>query len=77
MAKNKRPVDTNVTAKLITDIATGQVSDPLNDLGGKNPAAVALGKLGGLKGGKARAKALSAKQRAEIAKKAAAARWSK
>lgn len=41
----------------------------------KNPAAVALGRLGGLKGGKARAKSLTATQRAEIAKKAAVARW--
>jgi hypothetical protein len=45
--------------------------------GQKNPAAVALGKLGGLKGGKARAKALSARQRKIIAKKAATSRWSK
>jgi hypothetical protein len=43
----------------------------------KNPAAVALGRLGGLKGGKARAASLSAKSRADIAKKAAKARWSK
>jgi len=43
----------------------------------KNPAAVALGRLGGLKGGKARAEKLSAKERSEIARKAAAARWSK
>jgi hypothetical protein len=43
----------------------------------KNPAAVALGRLGGLKGGDARAKALSAKRRKEIAKKAAAKRWAK
>jgi hypothetical protein len=42
----------------------------------KNPAAVALGRLGGLKGGKARAAKLSAKQRTQIAKKAAAVRWS-
>jgi hypothetical protein len=41
----------------------------------KNPAAVALGRLGGLKGGKARAEKLSAKKRKEIAKKAAEARW--
>src|SRR5215213_5716832 len=41
----------------------------------KNPAAVALGRLGGLKGGKARAEKLSAKKRSEIAKKAAAKRW--
>ena len=44
---------------------------------GKNPAAVALGKLGGAKGGKARAKALSAKRRSAIAKKAAQKRWAK
>ncbi len=43
----------------------------------KNPAAVALGRLGGLKGGKARARQLSARKRAEIAKKAARARWGK
>jgi hypothetical protein len=41
----------------------------------KNPAAVALGRLGGLKGGKARAEKLSAEQRKEIAKKAALIRW--
>lgn len=41
----------------------------------KNPAAVALGRLGGLKGGRARAKALSPKKRAEIARKAAEKRW--
>jgi hypothetical protein len=43
----------------------------------KNPAAVALGRLGGLKGGKARAKKLTSEQRAESARKAAKARWSK
>lgn len=43
----------------------------------KNPAAVALGRLGGLKGGAARAKALTKKRRSEIAKKAAAKRWAK
>lgn len=41
----------------------------------KNPHAVALGRLGGLKGGKARAKKLSAKRRKEIAQKAIRARW--
>ncbi|HEU6447824.1 MAG TPA: hypothetical protein VFV23_05240 [Verrucomicrobiae bacterium] len=41
----------------------------------KNPAAVALGRLGGLKGGKARAAALTAQKRREIAKKAAKLRW--
>ncbi len=43
----------------------------------KNPAAVALGRLGGLKGGKARAEKLSASDRKKIATKAAKARWSK
>ena len=42
---------------------------------GKNPAAVALGRLGGLKGGKARAEKLSARRRSEIASKAAEFRW--
>jgi len=45
------------------------------DLNGKNPAAVALGRRGGLKGGKARAKALSGERRAEIARVAAMTRW--
>jgi hypothetical protein len=43
----------------------------------KNPAAVALGRLGGLKGGVERAKSLTPKQRSEIARKAATARWEK
>jgi hypothetical protein len=43
----------------------------------KNPAAVALGRLGGLKGGKARAKKLTAEQRKAIAQRAAQARWAK
>jgi hypothetical protein len=43
----------------------------------KNAAAVALGRLGGLKGGKARAKKLTAQERREIARNAASARWKK
>jgi hypothetical protein len=46
-------------------------------LDGKNPAAVALGRMGGLKGGKARAAKLAPEQRSEIARRAAAARWMK
>lgn len=70
----KRPRDPNQLGKLIADIATGEVEDPA--LGaGKNPVAVASGRKGGLSGGKARAKALSAEKRSAIAKKAAAARW--
>jgi hypothetical protein len=45
--------------------------------GGKNPAAAALSRLGGKKGGQARAKKLTAEQRREIAKKAAQAQWAK
>jgi hypothetical protein len=72
----KRPRDPNQLAKAIVDIATGQVEDSGIALdSGKNPAAVALGRLGGLKGGKARAATLSKTRRAEIARRAAKARW--
>jgi hypothetical protein len=71
---SKRPRDPNQLAKLIADIATGEVELPKTDEG-KDPAAVALGRKGGLKGGRARADKLSAKRRGEIAKKAAATRW--
>jgi hypothetical protein len=62
----------NRLAQSIVDEATGNAPDPD---AGKNPAAVALGRLGGVKGGNARAAKLTAQQRSEIAKKAAAARW--
>lgn len=71
--KPKRPQDPNKLAKSIVDIATGNIA-PKKE---KNPAAVALGKLGGLKGGKARAAKLTPKQRSDIAKKAAKIRWKK
>ena len=64
--------DVNVLASAIVQEATGEA--PIEE-SGKNPAAVALGRLGGQKGGKARAAKLSPEQRREIAKKAAAARW--
>jgi hypothetical protein len=73
--RKKRPRDPIVLAKLVGDIATGQVIDQEDD--GKNPAAVELGRLGGMKGGQARAKKLTKEQRTSIAKKAAAARWKK
>ena len=74
--KPKRPRDTNQLAKFIADIATGEIELPkTND--GKDPAAVALGRKGGLKGGKARASSLSPIERGEIARKAAKARWKK
>jgi len=71
----KRPRDPLALAKMIGDIATGQTSDTEPD--NRNPAAVALGKLGGAKGGKARAEKISAKRRQAIAKKAASSRWAK
>jgi len=63
-------MDTNVLATNIVKEATQDTP------GGKNPAAVALGRLGGLKGGKARAKSLTRERRLEIARKAARTRWS-
>ena len=72
-SKRKRPRDANQLAKAIVDQATGNT--PVEAEPKKNPAAVALGRLGGLKGGKARAKSLSPAKRKAIAKKAAAKRW--
>jgi hypothetical protein len=72
----KRPRDPNQIAEAIVDIATGQVEHiDTTPESGKNPAAVALGRLGGLKGGAARAATLSKRRRAEIARRAANARW--
>ena len=70
--------DFTIVARRVVEQAIGEKLDgsPLDDPdAGKNPAAVALGKLGGAKGGKARAKALSPARRRAIAKKAAAVRW--
>ena len=76
--KTKTPRDLNKLAAFILDEATNETTD--NDevsISNKNPAAVALGRLGGLKGGKARAESLTAKRRKEIAQEAAQARWKK
>ena len=69
----KRPADVNARAVMIARIATGELADDVPTLKseGKNPAAVALGRMGG----KARAAGMSSKKRKEIAKKAAKARW--
>jgi len=76
--KPKRPRDINQLAKVIVDQATGEaVPEPQPGNDGKNPNAVALGRLGGQKGGKARAAKLSKAQQSEIGKKAARARWHK
>ncbi|MBU0513865.1 MAG: hypothetical protein KJ621_03750 [Proteobacteria bacterium] len=75
--KKKRPRDPNQLAHSIVKDATDPEPDAPPEDDGKNPHAVALGRLGGQKGGRARAAKLSAKRRKEIAKKAAQARWSK
>jgi hypothetical protein len=71
----KRPRDFSQAAKLVIDVATGQVEDrertPEEE--GKDPAAVAMGR----KGGAARAKAVTPEKRSEIAKRAAQKRWSR
>ena len=71
MANKKRPRDVVGNAVHVMKIATGEIEESETDDNGKNKAAVELGR----KGGQARAKKLTAKQRSEIAKKAAAKRW--
>jgi hypothetical protein len=79
MPERSRNPDPNQLAKSIVDRLTGSAPATITDTAKpeKNQAAVSLGKLGGAKGGPARAKALSKKRRAEIAKGAARARWGK
>jgi hypothetical protein len=85
-SKPKRPRDANQLARAIVDLATGQepvgaapdpASEPETPSESLRRAAAELGRRGGLKGGKRRAAVLTPEQRAEIAKKAAAARWGK
>jgi hypothetical protein len=66
-----RPRDPAQLAKLIVDIATGEVEDRVED--GRDSAAASLGS----RGGKARAATMTPERRAEIARKAAAKRWHK
>ena len=75
--RKRRPRDANQLAKAIVDSATDEVVDdsPTQTDDGKDPAAVNLGRRGGLKGGKARAQKLTAKKRSDIARRAAHARW--
>jgi len=76
MAKRqKKRADLNELAKSIVDQVTDEELQKKALEEGKNPAAVILGRLGGLKGGKARAQKLSPERRAEIARKAANERW--
>lgn len=72
--KAKLPADTNKRAKSIVDLATGESEVPIDPI---KAAAAVLGRKGGLKGGKARAQALTSKKRSEIAKNAAQTRWKK
>ena len=71
---HKHPQDESQLAKSIVDELTADI-DEQEEKPAKNPAAIALGRLGGLKGGKARAEKLSKKKRSDIAKKAAQTRW--
>jgi len=78
MQKRSRiPRDTNQLAHKVLQIAIGEDVEPDKLDDGKDPAAVALGRKGGLKGGKARWAGVSKRKRAEIARKAAKARWAK
>ncbi len=76
-SRKRRPVDLNSLAASIVSDATDEdkPAEPADD--GKDPAAVALGHKGGLRGGKARAEKLSPERRAEIARLAAKTRWSR
>lgn len=77
MPKRKRPRDINQLAKFIGDVSTGEAQLPECQPYDKNPAAVEHGRLGGKKGGKARAVKLTPEQRRDIARLAAQARWKK
>jgi hypothetical protein len=70
----KRPRDFNQLAKLVVDIASGDVPDPVSE-SKRQPSQ--RGRAGGIKGGAARAEVLSSDQKSAIAKKAASARWQK
>lgn len=75
-SKRKRPRDTNQLAYQIVREATGEDQAQPEAADTRNPAAVALSRLGASKGGKARAEKLTERRRKEIAKNAAKARWS-
>jgi hypothetical protein len=81
-SRRKRPKKRAAPKRLqkeqdVNETAFGIAAKVIEEIDGKNPHAVALGRLGGLKGGAARAEKLTAKQRADIAMKAARARWGK
>lgn len=72
----KRPADVIGSAIMVAKIATGEIDDIAPD-DGKDPAARALGKKGGVLGGKARARGMTDKARSDAARFAANARWNK
>ena len=72
-SSSSKRLDPNQIAANVVALATGTAEKPHK----KNPAAVSLGRRGGLKGGKARAASLTPEQRSEIARKAAATRWAR
>jgi hypothetical protein len=72
--RSSKPRDLNRLAASIVEDATDE-QEPQDQKPEKDPAAVELGRRGGLKGGKARAKKLTPEQRSEIARKAAMSRW--
>lgn len=71
----RRPKDPNELARNVVDVATGAVADDPTPPAEKDPAAVALGRRGGLKGGRARAANMTPEARSEAARKAGQARW--
>jgi len=75
--KPKRPKDVNQLAKSVVDAATAGQKDDVSKQAppAKDPAAVSLGRRGGLKGGRARAEKLSQEEKRDIARRAAAVRW--
>ncbi len=74
-SRKRRPADLNsLAASIVADSTDEDKAEPADE---RDPAAVSLGRRGGLKGGKARAAKLTPGQRSEIARKAAAARWGK
>jgi len=77
-SSKRRPIDLNqLAASIVADAVADEALVEQPAAPEKDPAAVSLGRRGGLKGGKARAAKLSPEQRKEIAQRAAAARWSK
>lgn len=77
MPKRSSKKDINEKAFSIVQMVTGESKPAQVEKSETNPAAVALGRLGGLKGGQARARKLCAEERTRIAQQAARARWSK